>query len=89
MQFREMNQHTLEDLKKAIERALESGELFDPEQLEQMRERLQQMTAEQREQADSRSWSQKLEDAGYVSFDGPPPRNPTRRDRAADAMARK
>ncbi len=41
LQFSEMNQHSLENLKQAIERALESGELFNPEQLEEMRQRLQ------------------------------------------------
>ena len=32
MPFSEWNQHTLEDLKKAIQQALEQGELFDDEQ---------------------------------------------------------
>src|SRR5579884_4151504 len=49
LQFSEMNQHTLEQLKEAIERALESGDLFSPELLDQMRERIQQMSAQQRE----------------------------------------
>ena len=31
MPFSEWNQHTLEDLKKAIQQALDSGELFDDE----------------------------------------------------------
>ncbi len=31
MGFSEWNQHTLEDLKNAIQRALEQGEMFDPE----------------------------------------------------------
>ena len=43
MQFSEINRQTLDDLKEAIERALRSGDLFSPEQLEQMRERLEQM----------------------------------------------
>ena len=30
LQFSEMNQHTLEELKDAIERALASGDLFNP-----------------------------------------------------------
>ena len=33
LQFSEMNQHTLGELKDAIERALASGDLFNPEQL--------------------------------------------------------
>ncbi len=32
MPFSEWNEHTLEDLKKAIQQALEQGELFDNEQ---------------------------------------------------------
>jgi Ca-activated chloride channel family protein len=72
MQFSEMNRRTLDDLRQAIERALESGEMFNPDQLEQMRERLQQMNAEQREKLIEKL-VQKLEESGYVSFDGPPP----------------
>ncbi|MBV9759082.1 MAG: hypothetical protein JO340_00845 [Acidobacteriaceae bacterium] len=76
LQFSEMNEHTLEELKQAIERALESGELFDPDQLEQMRERLQQMSGQQRESLVERLM-QKLEQAGYINTDGPPPESPT------------
>jgi Ca-activated chloride channel homolog len=72
LQFSEMNEHTLEELKQAIERALQSGELFDPEQLEQMRERLQQMKAAQREELVQRLID-KLEEAGYINTNGPPP----------------
>src|SRR6516165_784165 len=50
MQFSEFDEHTLENLKRAIEQALESGELFDPERMEQIRQRLEQMSAQQREQ---------------------------------------
>jgi len=71
MQFSEMNQHTLEDLKQAIERALQGGDLFSPEQLEEMRERLQQMSAQQREQLIQRLIA-KLEEGGYVNMDEPP-----------------
>ena len=76
MQFSEMNQQTLEDLKQAIERALESGELFDPNQAEQMLERLQQMSAPQREKL-LQNLVEKLQDAGYINMDGPPPQNPS------------
>ena len=38
MGFSEWNQHTLEDLKNAIQRALEQGELFDPAQAERIQE---------------------------------------------------
>jgi Ca-activated chloride channel homolog len=76
MQFSEMNEHTLDELKRAIERALENGELFNPDQLEEMRERLQQMSAQQREELIDRL-TQKLEDAGYINADGDPPEAPS------------
>jgi Ca-activated chloride channel homolog len=65
LRFSEMNQHTLEELKNAIQRALESGDLFDPEQAEEMRQRLQQMSAEQRDRTLKRL-IEKLEQAGYI-----------------------
>jgi len=71
MQFSEMNHQNLDDLKKAIERALESGDLFNPDQLEQLRQRFEQMKAEQREKLIERL-VQKLEESGYVSFEGQP-----------------
>src|ERR1039458_510325 len=37
--FSEANEHTLEDLKRAIERALQEGKLFDDERMEEMMER--------------------------------------------------
>ena len=66
MQFSEADQHTLEELKKAIERALESGELFSPEQLEEMQQRLQQLSGEQRDKLVERLM-QKLEEGGYIN----------------------
>ena len=71
MQFSEMNHQNLDDLKKAIERALESGDLFNPEQLEQLRQQFEQMKAEQREKLIDRL-VEKLEESGYVSFEGQP-----------------
>jgi Ca-activated chloride channel homolog len=76
LQFSEMNQHTLEELKQAIERALASGDLFNPEQLEQMRQRLQQMSAQQREKLIERLMN-KLEEAGYINTESPPPETPS------------
>ena len=70
LQFSELNQQTLEDLKRAIEQALESGDLFDPEQAEQMRDRLNEMTGEQREQL-LQKLLQKLQDAGYINTEDP------------------
>ena len=45
MPFSEWNEHTLEDLKKAIQQALEQGELFDNEHMQEMMERLQNHVA--------------------------------------------
>lgn len=66
MQFNEMNSQTLEDLKEAIRRALESGDLFDPERAEQMQQMLEGMTQEQMDNLVQRLM-QKLVDQGYVS----------------------
>jgi Ca-activated chloride channel family protein len=76
LQFSEMNQHTLEELKQAIEQALESGDLFSPEQLEQMRQRLQEMSAQERQQLIDRL-ANKLEQAGYINTEGKPPESPS------------
>ncbi len=71
LQFSEMSQHTLEDLKQAIERALESGDLFDPEQADQIQQRLQQMSLQQREKLLDRL-IQKLEQGGYINKEDSP-----------------
>lgn len=76
MQFTEFNEHTLENLKQAIGRALESGELFSPNQLEQMRQRLEQMSVQEREQLIERL-AEKLEQAGYVNTQSEPPESPS------------
>jgi Ca-activated chloride channel homolog len=66
MQFSELNQHSLEDLKRAIEQALERGEMFDPERAEQIRQALEQMSEEQLDQLLNRL-VQKLVDEGYIN----------------------
>src|SRR5690349_23601712 len=50
MPFSEWNQHTLEDLKQALQKALEEGKLFDDQHLQQMMERLQSLSPEQMQQ---------------------------------------
>jgi len=67
--FSEMNEHTMESLKEAIRRALESGELFDPDRAEQIRQRLENMPPEELDQVLNRL-VQKLEEQGYVSVHG-------------------
>ena len=66
MQFSEFNSNTLEDLKRAIERALENGEMFDRERAEQIRQQLESMSEEQLDQLLSRL-VQKLVDDGYIT----------------------
>ncbi len=68
LQFSEMNQRSLEELKQAIQRALESGEMFNQEQAERMMQRLREMSAEQMEKLIERL-AQKLVDEGYLDTD--------------------
>ncbi len=71
MQMSEWNQHTLEDLKRAIQQALEQGESFDPEQAERIRQALENMSAEDRDQLLQRM-VQKMVDEGYLSLEQDP-----------------
>src|SRR5271154_4110405 len=66
MQFSEFNSNTLEDLKRAIEQALERGDLFDRDRAEQIRQQLEAMSEEQLDQLLSRL-VQKLVDEGYIN----------------------
>src|ERR1700683_3728937 len=68
MGFSEWNQHTLEDLKNALQRALEQGEMFDPNQAAQIQQALDNMSPEQMDQMLDRL-VQKLVDEGYISTD--------------------
>ena len=70
-QFSEMNQKTLEDLKRALEEALERGEMFDPERAEQVRQQLEAMSQEQLDQALSRL-VEKLIEEGYITAENQP-----------------
>jgi Ca-activated chloride channel family protein len=72
MQFTEMNELTLQQLKEAIERALESGDLFSEERLQQMQEQLQNMSREQLDKL-VQNLMNKLQEGGYINMDGPPP----------------
>jgi Ca-activated chloride channel family protein len=66
MQFSEFNSNTLEDLKRALEQALQQGEMFDPERAEQIRQQLESMSEKELEQLLSRL-VQKLVDEGYIT----------------------
>ena len=67
-QFSEWNSNDLEDLKQAIQRALESGELFPEGQIERMLEQLQAMSREQMDQL-LQNLVQKLVDEGHLTLD--------------------
>ncbi|HXF27924.1 MAG TPA: hypothetical protein VN610_11635, partial [Bryobacteraceae bacterium] len=66
MQFSEMNQRTMEDLKEAIQRALEQGELFDPERAEKLQQMLAAMSDQELDELLDRL-AQKLVDEGYLN----------------------
>jgi Ca-activated chloride channel family protein len=70
MPFSEWNQHTLEDLKQAIQKALEEGNLFDDRNLQEMMERLGNMTPEQLDQLLDRL-VQKMVDEGQITIEEP------------------
>jgi len=70
MGFSEWNQHTLEQLKEAIQRALEYGDMFDDERSREMQKRLQEMSAEQIDQL-LEKLIEKLADDGYINLDQP------------------
>jgi len=68
MPFSEWNQHTLDDLKKAIERALEQGDLFNDESRREMMERLQNLSPEQLDKLLD-NLIQKMVDEGQITIE--------------------
>ena len=68
MPFSEWNQHTLDDLKKAIERALEQGDLFNDESRREMMERLQNLSSEQLDKL-LENLIQKMVDEGQITIE--------------------
>jgi Ca-activated chloride channel family protein len=70
MPFSEWNQKSLEDLKRAIQQALEEGRLFDDKQLEEMMQKLQNISPEQMQQLLERL-VQKMVDEGHISIEQP------------------
>ena len=69
-QFMDMDGQTMENLKQAIQRALESGDLFNDQQLQQMMEKLQSLSPEQLEKLLD-NLAQKLIDEGHISVNEP------------------
>jgi len=70
-QFSELNQQTLEDLKNAIQQALENGDLFSDDQMQEMMDKLASMTPEQMDQLVD-NLVQKLAEEGHISLDQQP-----------------
>jgi Ca-activated chloride channel family protein len=68
MQFSEWNERNLEDLKRAIQEALESGRLFKDDQMQEMLEKLSAMSQEQLDQL-LENLIQKLASEGNISVD--------------------
>jgi Ca-activated chloride channel homolog len=68
MPFSEWNQHTLEDLQRALQQALEDGKLFDDRHLEEMMQKLQSLSQEQMQQLLDRL-VQKMIDEGHISIE--------------------
>jgi len=70
MPFSEWNEHTLEDLKKAIQQALEQGKMFNDDNLQEMMERLQNMSPEQMDKL-LENLIQKMVDEGQITIEEP------------------
>ncbi len=68
--YGEWNERTLEDLKNAIQQALEQGELFDNDSLREMMERLQGLTPEQMQKLLD-NLVQKMIDEGQITIEQP------------------
>src|ERR1017187_9643375 len=68
--YGEGDEHTLENLKQAIQRALESGQLFDQDALQEMMERLRSLSPEQMEQLLD-NLIQKMVNEGQVTIEEP------------------
>src|SRR4051812_39102006 len=66
MSFNEMDKHSLERLKEAIEEALRNGELFDQNMREAMQQKLDNMSPEEMDGLLERL-VQKLAQEGYIN----------------------
>ncbi len=69
-QFMEMDGQSLENLKQAIQRALEAGDLFPDQQMERMMEQLRNLSPEQMEKL-IENLVQKLADDGHITISDP------------------
>jgi Ca-activated chloride channel family protein len=75
MRFSEWDEHTLEQLKNAIQQALESGQLFPDERMQQMMEQLRNMSPEQMDQL-LENLVQKMVDDGSITVEPPQDQQP-------------
>ena len=66
----EWDEHTLENLKEAIQKALESGKLFNEDAMQEMLERLKNLSPEQMEQLVD-NLIQKMMDEGQITIEDP------------------
>ena len=66
----EWDEHTLENLKQAIQQALESGKLFNEDALQEMMERLQNLSPEQMDQLLD-NLIQKMVNEGQITVEEP------------------
>ena len=87
MSFSELNEHTLEELKNAIQRALEQGSMFDNDALQEMMERMQNMSSEQMDQLLDRL-VQKLIDEGHITVEEPADQQAAGAGEGRDSKAR-
>ena len=76
LDFSEMDERSIEELQDAIQQALESGQLFDDQRLEEMMDELRQMSPEEMEQLVDRL-TEKLAEENYVSIGEPGSRDPS------------
>jgi len=76
LDFSEMGEKSIEELQDAIQQALESGQLFDDQHLEEMMDKLRQMSPEEMQQMVGRL-TEKLADENYVTIGEPGTRDPS------------
>ena len=88
MRFSELNQHTLEDLKHAIEQALEQGEMFPDDRLEQMMEQLQSHVRGADRASCSTAWCRSWSTKATSPSKSPTPSRPRAPAPATDRTAR-
>lgn len=76
LDFSEMDERSIGELQDAIQQALESGQLFDDQRLEEMMDELRQMSPEEMEQLVDRL-AGKLAEENYVSIGEPGSHDPS------------